>query len=295
MQPGQSKKRGVFDYINVVLMIIIMISILYPFWNQIVLSFSSSSSTTGLGIDLWPEEWSLEAYKYIFDYGNLGRVYFNTIVRTIFGTLAIVTVTVLAAYPLSREDLPFRNFFMGLFIVSMFVAGGMIPSYLLVRDLGLLDTMTALIIPTALNTFYVIILRNFFQSISKEIEESAIIDGASPFKILVRIVLPLSKPILATIALWAAIYHWNEWFHAQIYIRDRNLMTLQRLVRSMLIDVDPSRMDYQVSGDGADAAELLLANVRAATVMVSIGPILLVYPWAQKYFVTGLQDGAVKG
>lgn len=295
MQPGQSKKRGVFDYINVILMIIIMISILYPFWNQIVLSFSSSSSTTGLGIDLWPEEWSLEAYKYIFEYGNLGRVYFNTIVRTILGTLMIVTVTVLAAYPLSREDLPFRGFFMGLFIVSMFVAGGMIPSYLLVRDLGLLDTMAALIIPTALNTFYVIIMRNFFQSISKEIEESAIIDGASPFKILLRIVLPLSKPIIATIALWAAIYHWNEWFHAQIYIRDRSLMTLQRLVRSMLIDVDPSRMDYQVSGDGADAAELLLANVRAATVMVSIGPILLVYPWAQKYFVTGLQDGAVKG
>lgn len=295
MQPGQSKKSTIFDYINVALMIIAMLSILYPFWNQIVLSFSSSASTTGLGIDLWPKEWSFEAYKYIFEYGDLGRVYFNTIVRTILGTIAIVAVTVLAAYPLSREDLPFRGFFMGMFIVSMFVSGGMIPSYLLVRDLGLLDTMSALIIPTALNTFYIIILRNFFQSISKEIEESAIIDGASPFKILLRIVLPLSKPILATIALWAAIYHWNEWFHAQIYIRDRNLMTLQRLVRSMLIDVNPSRMDYQVSGDGADAAELLLANVRAATVMVSIGPILLVYPWAQKYFITGLQDGAVKG
>lgn len=295
MQPGQSKKASTFDYINVFLMAIVMISILYPFWNQIVLSFSSSSATTGLGIDLWPKEFSLEAYKYIFNYGNLGRVYFNTILRTVLGTIAIVSVTVLAAYPLSRDDLPFRGFFMGMFIVSMFVSGGMIPSYLLVRDLGMLDSIAALIIPTALNTFYIIILRNFFQSISTEIEESAIIDGASPFKILYRIVLPLSKPILATIALWAAIYHWNEWFHAQIYIRDRDLMTLQRLVRSMLIDVDPSRMEYQVSGDGADAAELLLANVRAATVMVSIGPILLVYPWAQKYFITGLQDGAVKG
>lgn len=295
MQPGQSKKAGVFDYINVVLMAIVMLSILYPFWNQIVLSFSDSSATTGLGIDLWPQEFSLEAYKYIINYGNVGRVYVNTILRTILGTIAIVVVTVLAAYPLSREDLPFRGFFMGMFIVAMFVSGGMIPSYLLVRDLGMLDSLAALIIPTALNTFYIIILRNFFQGISKEIEESAVIDGASPFKILYRIVLPLSKPILATIALWAAIYHWNEWFHAQIYIRDRDLMMLQRLVRSMLIDVDPSRMEYQVSGDGADAAELLLANVRAATVMVSIGPILLVYPWAQKYFITGLQDGAVKG
>lgn len=295
MGPGKAKKNTLFDYINIIIMLIIIATILYPFWNQVVLSFSDSSATSGLGIDLWPEKISLSAYKYIINYGNLGRVYFNTILRTVLGTIVMVTISVLAAYPLSRPDLPFRGFFMSLFIIAMFVSGGMIPTYLLVRNLGLLDSIWSLILPTALNITYVIILRNFFTSLSPEIEESAVIDGASPFQILVQIVLPLSKPILATIALWAAVYHWNEWFNAQIYIQDRSLMMLQRLVRNMLIDVDPSRMEYQVSGVGADAAELLLANVRAATVMVSIGPIIIVYPFAQRYFIEGLQLGAVKG
>ncbi|UUX35302.1 carbohydrate ABC transporter permease [Fundicoccus culcitae] len=289
------KKITLFDILNITFLVLLCISILYPVWNQIVLSFSDSSNTGGLGISLWPEKWSTEAYSYIFNYGNVGRAYTNTIIRTILGTITIVTVTILAAYPLSRDDLPFRNFFVALFIIAMYVNGGMIPRYLLVRDLGMLDTRAALIIPVALNTSYIIILRNFFKSISSEIEESAIMDGASPFTILVRIVLPLSVPILVTIALWAAIYHWNEWFNATIYIRNSSLDVLQTLVRDMLVDVDPSRMDYQVSGTGADAAQLLLANVRAATVVVSIGPIIAVYPFAQRYFIEGLQLGAVKG
>lgn len=289
------KRMTLFDVINIILLVFLCISVLYPVWNQIVLSFTDSSVTGGLGISLWPEEFSLDAYKYIFEYGNVGRAYVNTIIRTIFGTLAIVGVTVLAAYPLSRDDLPFRPFFVILFVISMYVNGGMIPRYLLNRDLGLLDTRLVLIIPVALNTSYVVILRNFFKGISPEIEESATMDGASPFQILTKIVLPLSVPILVTIALWAAIYHWNEWFHATIYIRDNSLEVLQSVVRNMLIDVDPSRMQNQVSGTGADSAQLLLANVRAATVVASIGPIILVYPFAQKYFVDGLQLGAVKG
>lgn len=289
------KRLTLFDYINIIFLIALCITIIYPVWNQVVLSFSDSSTTSGLGISLWPEKWSTEAYQYIFSYGDVGTAYLNTIIRTVLGTLAIVAVTVLAAYPLSREDLPFRGFFVLAFVISMYVNGGMIPRYLLTRDLGLLDTRWALIIPVALNTSYVIILRNFFKGISTEIEESALIDGASPFQILVRIILPLSKPILVTIALWAAVYHWNEWFHAQIYIRDSSLDVLQTLVRDMLIDVDPSRMQYQVTGTGAAAAQLLLANVRAATVVVSIGPIVLAYPFAQRHFIEGLQLGAVKG
>lgn len=289
------KKLTLFDVLNILFLVALCITIIYPVWNQIVLSFSDSSTTAGLGIQLWPEKWSTDAYEYIFAYGDVGTAYINTIIRTVLGTLAICAVTVLAAYPLSREDLPFRGLFVVLFVVSMYVNGGMIPRYLLTRDLGLLDTRWSLIIPVALNTSYVIILRNFFKGISREIEESALIDGASPFQILWRIILPLSKPILVTIALWAAVYHWNEWFHAQIYIRDSSLDVLQTLVRDMLIDVDPSRMQYQISGAGADSAQLLLANVRAATVVVSIGPIVLAYPFAQKHFIEGLQLGAVKG
>lgn len=293
MKSHRLKQKTLFDYINLVMLGLLCLVILYPFWNQIVLSFSNSSST--MGIRLWPETWSFEAYEFIFGYGDVGRAYLNTILRTILGTFAIVAVTVLAAYPLSREDLPYRGLFMALFILAMFVSGGMIPDYLLVKNLGLLNTRWALVLPRALNVTYVIIMRNFFKSISKEIEESAIMDGASPFQILLKIILPLSKPIIVTIALWAAVYHWNEWFHAQIYIQDGSLDVLQTLVRQMLVDVDPSRMQYQVSGVGSNASELLLANVRAATVMVSIGPIILVYPFAQRYFIQGLQLGAVKG
>lgn len=289
------KRVTFFDVFNILFLVFLCITIIYPVWNQIVLSFSDSSSTAGLGIKLWPERWSLEAYEYIFEYGNVGRAYINTIIRTVLGTIAIVVVTVLAAYPLSRDDLPFRGFFVTLFIISMYVNGGIIPRYLLNRDLGLLNTRAVLIIPVALNTSYVIIVRNFFKSISKEIEESAIMDGANPFTILTRIILPLSVPILVTIALWAAVFHWNEWFSATIYNRDASLDVLQSIVRDMLVDVDPSRMQYQVSGVGADSAQLLLANVRAATVVVSVGPIILVYPFAQRYFIEGLQLGAVKG
>lgn len=288
-------KATLTDYIIIVGVLLLCLSILYPVWNQIVLSFSSSKSTSQLGISLWPEQWSNEAYKFIFGYSNIGRAYINTIIRTILGTLIMLTLTVLAAYPLSRKDLPCRKFFMGLFVVAMFVSGGMIPTYLLVRNLGLLNSIWALVLPTALNVTYVIIARNFFLSISPEIEESAIMDGASPFGILIKIILPLSRPILVTIALWAAVYHWNEWFMAQIYIQDQNLDVLQTVVRKMLLNVDASRMETQIASTGANAAELLLANVRAATVVVSIGPIILLYPFAQKHFIQGLQLGAVKG
>lgn len=184
---------------------------------------------------------------------------------------------------------------MTLFVTAMFISGGLIPTYLLIKNIGLLNTRWALILPGALSVMYIIITRNFFNSISPEIEESATMDGASPFQILLKIVLPLSKPILVTVALWTAVGLWNEWFAAQIYVQDQSLKVLQNLVRQMIVDVDSSGMQTQVSGEGARASELLLANVRAATVMVSIGPIILIYPFAQKYFIKGLQLGAVKG
>lgn len=289
------KRQTFFDYLIILFIVSLCITVLYPVWNQIVLSFTSAKATSGLGISLWPKQWSTEAYKFIFSFSNIGRAYINTIIRTVLGTLVMVTVTVLAAYPLSRKDLPFRPFFMGLFIVAMFVSGGMIPSYLLVKSLGLLNTRWALILPSALSIYYVIIARNFFLTISPEIEESAIMDGASPFQILWKIILPLSRPILVTIALWAAVHHWNEWFAAKIYIQNQDLDVLQTVVRKMLVNVDASRMETQIASTGADASELLLANVRAATVVVSIGPIVLLYPFAQKHFIQGLQLGAVKG
>lgn len=292
---SKRKKNTAFDYVNMFLILLFSIIILYPFWNQIVVSFTAADASSSLGISLWPKKWSLDAYKYIFSYGNVGLAYWNTIVRTILGTLITVAVTVLAAYPLSRKDLPFKGLFMALFVIAMFVSGGMIPTYLLIKNIGLINTRWALILPGVLNIMYVIITRNFFTNISPEIEESATMDGASPFQVLMKIVLPLSKPIVVTVALWTAVGLWNEWFAAQIYVQDKSLQVLQTLVRSMIMDVDSTNLQAQVSGVGTQSSELLLANVRAATVMVSIGPIILVYPFAQKYFIQGLQLGAVKG
>ena len=258
------------------------------------MSFTDANQASSLGVNIWPERWITDAYKYIFSYEQIGIAYFNTILRTVTGTILIVVLTVLAAYPLSKKNLPYRNTITILFLIAMFFSGGMIPDYLLIKNLGLLDNRLALILPSALNVFYVIIMRNYFMTIDKGIEESALMDGASHFTILRKIIIPLSKPVIVTIALWAAIGHWNEWFHALIYIQDDAKTVLQMVVRDMLVDVNVSDAT-QVSGAGGSNAELLLSNVRAATVMVSIGPIILLYPFAQKYFIRGIMIGSLKG
>ncbi|PAV31170.1 sugar ABC transporter permease [Virgibacillus profundi] len=289
-----SRKFSLFDFFNITFITLFSIVVLYPFWQTLVLSFSDAEQASNLGLNLWPEQWVTSAYEFIFSYGDIGVAYLNTIFRTVVGTALIVTLTVLAAYPLSRKDLPYRNTITILFLIAMFFSGGMIPDYLLVKNLGLLDSRFALIIPTAVNVFYIIIMRNYFMTIDKGIEESAVMDGANHLTILMKIIVPLSKPVIVTIALWAAVFHWNEWFHAMIYIQDDSKVVLQTIVRDMLVDVNPSQ-EAQVSGAGMGDTQLLLSNVRAATVMVSIGPIVLVYPFAQKYFIRGIMIGSLKG
>ncbi|MFD0961330.1 carbohydrate ABC transporter permease [Paenibacillus chungangensis] len=225
------------------------------------------------------------------------QAYVNTIVRTLAGTLLILGFTVLAAYPLSKRDLPYRNTITIFFLIAMFFSGGIIPDYLLVKNLGLLDTRWALVLPSAVNVFYIIIMRNYFMTIDKGIEESAVVDGASYFTILTKIIMPLSKPVLATIALWAAVYHWNEWFHAMVYIQDSSKTVLQIIVRDMLtaLDLSQSSNAGAIGGGGGATENLLLSNVRASTVIISIGPIVMVYPYVQKYFIKGIMIGSLKG
>lgn len=288
------KKLSLFNILNITGIILFSIAVLYPFWNTFVLSFSDASQASSLGVNLWPETWTTTAYRYIFSYSDVGTAYLNTIFRTVVGTTIIVTITILAAYPLSRKDLPYRNMITTIFLIAMFFSGGMIPDYLLVKNLGLLDTRLALLLPSAVNVFNIVIMRNYFMTIDKGIEESALMDGANYFTILMRIIIPLSKPVIVTIALWSAVFHWNEWFHAMVYIRDSGKDVLQTIVRSMLVDMSVQDEATQVSGVGQNR-DLLLSNVRAATVMVSIGPIIFVYPFAQKYFIKGIMIGSLKG
>lgn len=288
------KKLSLFDLLNVTGYTLFSLIVLYPFWQTIVLSFSDAGASSSLGVHLWPDRWITDAYEFVFSYGNVMKAYINTIIRTVAGTILIVTFTVLAAYPLSKKELPFRNFFTIFFLIAMFFSGGMIPDYLLVKNLGLLDNSLSLILPSAVNVFFIIIMRNYFMTIDKGIEESAIIDGANYFQILTKIIIPISKPVIATVALWAAVYHWNEWFHALVYIQDDAKTVLQIVVRDMLTAMDLSK-NAQMGGGGMSSSELLLSNVRAATVIISIGPIVLIYPFVQKYFIKGIMIGSLKG
>lgn len=291
------KKFSIFEFCLIIGFVFFSILVLYPFWQTIVISFSDPKQVSGLGMNLWPERWITDAYQFVFTYGNTMKAYANTILRTVSGTFLIVAFTMLAAYPLSKRDLPFRNTITIFFLIAMFFSGGIIPDYLLVKNLGLLDTRWALILPSAVNVFYIIIMRNYFMTIDKGIEESAIMDGAGYFTILTRIILPLSKPVIATIALWAAVFHWNEWFQALVYIQDDAKSVLQIVVRKMLtaMDVSQSENAAAIGAGGGSSKNLLLANVRAATVMISIGPIVLVYPFVQKYFIKGIMIGSLKG
>ncbi|EKN65196.1 binding-protein-dependent transport system inner membrane protein [Neobacillus bataviensis LMG 21833] len=288
------KKISLFDILNVSGYILFSIIVLYPFWQTIVLSFSDAKASSSLGVHLWPDRWITDAYEYVFSYGNVMKAYVNTIIRTVAGTFLIVGFTILAAYPLSKKDLPFRNVFTVFFLIAMFFSGGMIPDYLLVKNLGLLDNSLSLILPSAVNVFFIIIMRNYFMTIDKGVEESAIIDGANYFQILMKIIIPISKPVIATVALWAAVYHWNEWFHALVYIQDDSKTVLQIVVRDMLTAMDMTQ-NAQMGGGGMSTSQLLLSNVRAATVIISIGPIVLIYPFVQKYFIKGIMIGSLKG
>lgn len=290
------KRTSLFEIGLVISFIIFSILVLYPFWQTIVLSFSDPNQMSGLGMNLWPEKWIPDAYQFVFGYGSIMQAYLNTIIRTVIGTFLIVSFTMLAAYPLSKRDLPYRNTITIFFLIAMFFSGGIIPDYLLIKNLGLLNTRWALILPSAVNVFYIIIMRNYFMTIDKGIEESAVMDGANYFTVLTKIILPLSKPVIATIALWAAVFHWNEWFHALVYIQDESKTVLQMIVRDMLTAMDLSQSADGGAIGGAGANEnLMQSNVRAATVMISIGPIILVYPFIQKYFIKGIMIGSLKG
>lgn len=294
---GIKKNRfSLFELLLMIGFILFSIIVLYPFWQTMVLSFSDPHQVSGLGMNLWPERWIPDAYQFVFGYGSIMKAYLNTVLRTVSGTFLIVMFTMLAAYPLSKKDLPYRNTITIFFLIAMFFSGGIIPDYLLVKNLGLLDTRWALILPSAVNVFYIIIMRNYFMTIDKGIEESAVMDGANYFTILTKIILPLSKPVIATIALWAAVFHWNEWFHSMIYIQDDAKTVLQMIVREMLTAMDLSQSgDAGAIAGGGSNENLLLSNVRAATVIISIGPIVLVYPFIQKYFIKGIMIGSLKG
>ena len=238
-----------------------------------------------------PKHPTLENYKYVLSGNSIFRAYGVTVFRTVVGTLLNLVITVMTAYPLSKKFLPGRNVLMQIFFFTMIFSGGMIPTYLVVKTFKLSNTIWALIIPSLLNVYNMIIMRTFFEGISEELEDAARIDGCSEWKTLLKIVLPVSKPTLASIALFYAVWHWNSFFDVVLYITDRKLWPLQTLLREVVLTMSMAELNAQM----ADVAAPPSSSVIAATVMVSTVPILAVYPFLQKYFVKGVMVGAVKG
>lgn len=292
----RTKARGIEDGVVTGIVFLIgvgtVVSIIYPFWATLVVSFSGTRFANIPGFHLLPLEPSLSAYGNVLSKSIVGVAYLNSIFRTVVGTALTLVITLGAAYGLSKRKLPFRRALTGMVIFTMFFSGGLIPTYLLVKNLGLLNTRFALILPFLVSPFSLLVMRNFMYSIPVELEESAFIDGANEVLILVRIVVPLSLPIIATIALWTAVMHWNDWFYALIYDRKTQQTVLQVLLRRVVIENQPSDV-YGQSYDDANAT-VTEETVKAATLFVSIGPVILIYPFIQKYFVKGVMVGALK-
>ncbi|GAA5202809.1 carbohydrate ABC transporter permease [Microbacterium jejuense] len=279
----------VFDVFNVVLMVAIGIVALIPFVFVLAGSFATEAELATRSFFLWPETFSLDAYEAIFTSPAFVRALVTTILVTAVGTLVQLTLTAAMAYPLSKANLPGGKLILSLIVFTMVFGGGMIPTFLVVKDLGLLNNYWALILPMAINPFSLIIIKNFFQQLPAELEESAKIDGANELQTLWSIVLPLSKPVLATFALFYAVGIWNDFMSPLLYLNDSSMWTLQMFLRQVTVATDLSVVEQ-------DPTQLPPAQgIKFAVIIVATLPIVLFYPFLQKHFAKGMLIGSVKG
>lgn len=290
------EKVGIGDVIIHAILTLFVISIIFTFWHMLVLSFSPGYVATKSGLHLWITDFTLDNYKKVLESRYIWLGYKNTILRTVIGTAASLFFTALGAYALSKPFFPHRSFWTLLIVFTMFFSGGLIPNYLLIRDLGLLDKFMVQILPGLVSAYNLVIMRNYFQSLPEEIEESCMIDGAGRWRIFFSIVLPLSTPILATVALWIAVGHWNAWFDVLIYITDETRFTLQVVLRRILITGTQQMLETaQVDTSMMDNIQASTEGLKGAAIFITTLPILCVYPFIQRYFVKGIMVGSLKG
>ena len=287
----------IFDIVNLIVMIILLLIFVWPLWFVVIASFSDPNEVWNGNVLLLPKGFTLLAYEALGDYSMIWRGYANTIFYTVVGTIVNLIMTVCAAYPLSRKDFVPRNFFMFMFMLTMYFSGGLIPTYLIVSDVGLINTPWAMIIPGACSIYNVIITRTYFiNSIPSSLQEAAELDGANSFQFLIKIILPLSKPIIAVIALYYAVGHWNDFYTALLYINDQDLLPLQSWLRDLLMSNKMSLNNMQgLDAAAAEARMQLSQTLKYSVIIVSTVPVLCVYPFIQKYFVKGVMIGSVKG
>ena len=291
------KKQKVFTGPQIILIIVVTIfslSCVVPFINVIAVSLSSKSAILRGDVSFWPVEFTTQAYEALFNDASMIRSLFMTVGMTVVYTLIAMFLTILMAYPLTKKRMRGRKFFSFLALFTMYFSGGVVPHYVNMLDLGLYNTIWSLILPAAISTYYMIILKSFFASLPDSLEEAATIDGANDFQILVRIYLPLSLASLATITLFYAVFRWNRFDDALYYIQDRNLYPLQLKLYNAIKNTQ--QVDLTAMQEGSTAvANNISQSIESATIIFATLPILVVYPFVQRYFVAGVTIGAVKG
>lgn len=285
-------KSNAFDYINICVLGFAALMMVFPLYSVLVASVSGNIASTDILGRVIPHDFNLDAYKYVLTGTNLGNGFRNTITITLVGVPFNLALTLTLAYALSKKWLFGRKLIMNMVIFTMFFGGGLVPFYLLItRTLGLRDTLWAIILPYGVNTFNMVIMKNFFQSLPAEIEESAYLDGANDIVIFVRIILPISLPLVATFVLFFAVDRWNEWYNSMLFSTKAQVKTLQLVLREMVVDTESlnAEMDklkqYQ---------PMFSMAVKCAATVVTMAPIMMVYPFVQKYFTQGIMIGAIK-
>jgi len=279
-----------FDIINVIILSLFTLIILLPLWNIIISSFASGQSLAKGDFVFWPSKFSLENYKAVLQDTSIFQAFLISIVKTVLGVITHVFFCAMLAYAMSKSYLKGRKLYSALGITTMFFSGGMIPTYLLIRELGLLNNFLVYIIPAMFSYYNVIILMNFFRNVPNSLAESAMIDGAGQWRIFLQIYLPLSKPALATIALFNGVSQWNDFMTARLYIADTALYPLQMKLYEVIVQSQTQGMQ----NIGTAVAQSTTKGVQLATIVITTVPILVIYPLLQKHFIAGMMVGAVK-
>lgn len=295
---SKTKGEHIFETIVIVVLVLLALCMLFPFVNLLAKSFSSEAYVISGQVYFWPKGFQLGTYQFVLNQSQFFKSFRNTLIITLAGTLGAMIVNCMTAYPLSKSRLVGRKGLILYFVFTMLFSGGMVPGYLLRNAMGLLNTLWVLFVPGLLSVYNMILLKNFFEEIPEEIEESAQLDGAGSMTVLFRIVLPMSLPAIATIGLFYAVGFWNNYMDGVLYITRAQFKPLQQYLYEVVTEMerfDKAAAMGQMDADMALRASLSTESIRAATIMIASVPIMLVYPFLQKYFVAGLRVGSVKG
>ncbi len=280
----------IFKVVNTVIMLLVCAATLYPFLYLVAQSFSSEQAIIMGKVSLFPVDFNITTYKSVLEKGEFLRSYKNTIIYVILGTISAIVLSCCMAYPLSKNELKGSKFLMKFIIFTMYFGGGLIPTYVLMRKLNLVNTIRGFIIPSLLSTYYIILMRSFFQGIPKDLEEAAEIDGLSPIGIFIKVVFPLSMPIIATMILFNAVGYWNNWFNSFLYLDKKEMWPVAYYLRTIISGATTSADPGEISAEKMQIA----ANIRSCSMVLMALPIICIYPFVQKYYVQGMMLGGVK-